>query len=120
MGHALPPPGAQHDDATADGTASGRLRAIVTGCEVGAQHDAAAGSAFATGAGAQHEAVSATCATAGAQQDSAAGAGAQHAAVSPFASGRPASPNVGIDASVWKVSQAMPCGSVVQYLSDSA
>ena len=35
-------------------------------------------------------------------------------------SARLSSPNTGTESSVWNVSQAMPCGSVTQYLSERA
>src|SRR5713101_1103799 len=50
--------------------------------------------------------------------------GMQHAPAFAGAVGAPSvarsSPNTGMLASVWNASQAMPCGSIVQYLSDLA
>ena len=48
-------------------------------------------------------------------------AGAQHAELSsPLPSILVSAPNTGIWSSVWNVSHAMPCGSLIQYLSDFA
>jgi hypothetical protein len=50
----------------------------------------------------------------------AAGAVAQHPHVAALSVSASAEPNTGMLPSVWKVSHAMPAGSVTQYLSDLA